>query len=210
MRNHHHPYYAKPVPCQYQLTLSSIAPFGLVTMTLVIILFCHKVLPLHKLGIIMCWGTPPNLPTTPRILDSKLCCHDQMRACLRRLDVAISYLQLLRSTLAMIHLSCRTIPLLSVSQPQYIWAIDLLSLTLIGSHRQMCPCLRYMLSMVLPVGCEYGIFGSQGMIWWWILRSASSHLQNCPQEMSFISWHRLSKFCLPPRFMTNTLEQVYC
>ena len=56
--------------------------------------------------------------------------------------------------LAMIHLSCRTIPLLSVSQPRYIWAIDLLSLTLIGSHRQMCPCLRYMFSMVLSVGCE--------------------------------------------------------
>ena len=55
--------------------------------------------------------------------------------------------------LAMIHLSCRTIPLLSVSQPRYIWAIYL-SLTLIGSHRQMCPCLRYMFSMVLSVGCE--------------------------------------------------------
>ena len=47
--------------------------------------------------------------------------------------------------LAMIHLSCRTIPLLSVSQPQYICAINLLSLTLTGSHRQMCPCLRWML-----------------------------------------------------------------
>jgi hypothetical protein len=56
--------------------------------------------------------------------------------------------------LAMIHLSCRTIPLHSMSQPRYIWAIDLLSLTLIGSHRQMCPCLMYMLSIVLPVGCE--------------------------------------------------------
>ena len=56
--------------------------------------------------------------------------------------------------LAMIHLSCRTIPLLSVSQPQYIWAINLLSLTFIGSHRQMCPCLRYMFSMVRLVGSE--------------------------------------------------------
>ena len=95
--HHHHPYYAKPVPCQYRLTLSSIAPFGLVTMALVIILFCCKVLPLHELGI-MCWGTPPNPPTTPWILDIKLCCHDQMQACLRRLDVAILYLLLLRST----------------------------------------------------------------------------------------------------------------
>ncbi len=95
--HHHHPYYAKPVPCQYQSLLSTIGPFGLVTMALVIILFCRKVLPLHKLGI-MCWGTPPYLPTTPWILDSKLCCYDQMRACLRQLDVAISYLLLLRST----------------------------------------------------------------------------------------------------------------
>ena len=54
----------------------------------------------------------------------------------------------------MIHLSCRHTPLLSVSQPRYIWAIDLLSLTLIGSHRQMCPCHRYMFSMVGSVGCE--------------------------------------------------------
>jgi hypothetical protein len=54
-------------------------------------------LPLHELGI-MCWGTPPNPPTTPWILDIKLCCHDQMQACLQRLDVAISYLLLLRST----------------------------------------------------------------------------------------------------------------
>ena len=43
----------------------------------------------------------------------------------------------------------------------------------------------------------HGIFGSQGMIWWWILRSASSHLQKSPQEMSFIFWHRLSIACLP-------------
>jgi hypothetical protein len=50
-----------------------------------------------ELGI-LCWGTPPNQPTTPRILDSKMCCHDQKQACLWRLDVAISYLLLLRST----------------------------------------------------------------------------------------------------------------
>ena len=97
LRNRHHPYCAKPVPCQYRLKLSSIAPFGLVTMALVIILFCRKVLPSHELGI-LCWGTPPNLPTTPRILDSKVMLSDQMRACIRRLDVAISYLLLLRST----------------------------------------------------------------------------------------------------------------
>ena len=28
----------------------------------------------------------------------------------------------------------------------------------------------------------HGIFGSHGMIWWWILRLASSHLQKSPQE----------------------------
>jgi len=28
----------------------------------------------------------------------------------------------------------------------------------------------------------HGIFGSQGMIWWWIHRLASSHLQKSPQE----------------------------
>ena len=67
------------------------------------------------------------------------------------LEIPIFYCS---GALAMIHLSCRTIPLLSVSQPRYIWATDLLSLTLTGSHRQMCPCLRYMLSMVLSVGCE--------------------------------------------------------
>ena len=69
------------------------------------------------------------------------------------LRFAISYLLLLRSTCHdpsfMPHY-----PFLSVSQPRYIWATDLLSLTLTGSHRQMCPCLRYMLSMVLSVGCE--------------------------------------------------------
>ena len=52
LRNRHHPYCAKPVPCQYRLKLSSIAPFGLVTMALVIILFCRKVLPSHELGIL--------------------------------------------------------------------------------------------------------------------------------------------------------------
>ena len=152
LRNRHHLYCAKPVPCQYRLKLRSIAPFGLVIMALGIILFCHKVLPSHELGI-LCWGTPPNLPTTPGILDSKVMLSDQMRPVSEglMLQFLIFYCS---GALAMIHLSCRTIPLLSVSQPRYIWAIDLLSLTLIGSHRQMCPCLRYMFSMVLSVGCE--------------------------------------------------------
>ena len=99
LRNQHHPCYANPVLGQYWTMSCSQAYFGEVTMALVIILFCRKILPLHELGI-LCWGTPPHphLPTTPRILDSKLSCHDQMRACLLRLDVAISYLLLLRST----------------------------------------------------------------------------------------------------------------
>jgi hypothetical protein len=97
LRNQHHPCYANPVLGQYPTTSCSQAYVGEVTMALVIILFCCKILPLHELGI-LCWGTPPNLPTTPRILDSKLSCHDQMRACLLQLDVAISYLLFLRST----------------------------------------------------------------------------------------------------------------
>ena len=75
----------------------------------------------------------------------------------------------------------------------------------------MCPWHRHMLS-IGPISWMWtcSTFGSQGMIWWWILRPTSSHLQKSPQEMSFISWHRLSTFCLPPRFMTNTLAQVHC
>ena len=56
--------------------------------------------------------------------------------------------------LAMIHLSCRPTPLLSVSQPQHIWAIDLLRIALTGSHRQMCPWHMHMMRMVLSVGWE--------------------------------------------------------
>ncbi len=83
-------------------------------------------------------------------LTAKLCCLTKCEPVSEglMLQILIFYCS---GALAMIHLSCRTIPLLSVSQPRYIWA-DLLSLTLTGSHRQMCPCLRYIL--VLSVGCE--------------------------------------------------------
>ncbi len=116
------------------------AYFGEVTMALVIILFCRKILPLHELGI-LCWGTPPKLPTTPRILDSNCVVMTKCKPVFYGL--ILQFLIFYRpGALATIYLSCHTIPLLSVSQPQYISAIDLLSLTLIGSHRQMCPCLR--------------------------------------------------------------------
>jgi hypothetical protein len=60
----------------------------------------------------------------------------------------------------------------------------------------------------------HGIFGSQGMIWWWNLCSASSHLQKSPQEMSFIFWHQLSSFaCLPglwPILLRKSIARVIC
>ena len=185
------------------------AYFGEVTMALISILFAARCCQLHELGI-LCWGTPPNLPTTPRILDRTLCCHDHMHACLRRRAIVFSYLLLLRST-------CHDPSFMSHDSPPFCEptmthpAIDLLCLALTGSHWQMCPCHRHMLS-IGPISWMWmcSTFGSQGMIWWWILRSASSHLQKSPQEMSFIFWHRLSKLCLPPRFMTDTLAQVYC
>jgi hypothetical protein len=46
----HHPYYANSLLGQYWTKSCSIAPYGLVTMALASILFCHKILPLHKLG----------------------------------------------------------------------------------------------------------------------------------------------------------------
>ncbi len=76
--------------------------------------------------------------------------------------------------LAMTHLSCQIIPLLSVSPPRHIQAIDLLWIALTGSHWQMCPWHRHMLS-IGPISWMWMryIFGSQGMIWWWILHWAS-------------------------------------
>jgi hypothetical protein len=72
------------------------AYFGEVTMALISILFAARCCQLHELGI-LCWGTSPNLPTTSRILDRTLCCHDHMHACLRRRAIVFSYLLLLRS-----------------------------------------------------------------------------------------------------------------
>ncbi len=121
----------------------------------------------------------------------------------------IFYLLLLRST-------CHNpsfmphYPSHSVSPPWHIQAIDLLCFALTGSHWQMCPWHRCILSIgpISWMWMHYA-FGSQGMIWWWMLCSASSNLQNSPQEMSFIFWHRLSTCCLPPSFMASTLEQLY-
>ncbi len=112
--------------------------------------------------------------------------------------------------LAMTHLSCRIIPLKFVSLPWHIQAINLLCLALTGSHWQMCPLHRHMLS-IGPISwmCMRYTLGSQGMIRWWILHWASKHLQNSPQQISFIFWHRLSTCCLPPSLMTNNLAQLY-
>ena len=107
--------------------------------------------------------------------------------------------------LAMIHLSCRTIPFLSVSQPRYIWATDLLSLTLTGSHRQMCPCLRYMLSMVLSVGCECMV-SLVHKAWFddeFFLQPLRIY-KTVVKEKSFIL-AMATVLCLPP-----SLEQCFC
>ena len=49
----------------------------------------------------------------------------------------------------------------------------------------------------------HGIFGSQGMIWWWILRSASSHLQKRPQETRNVI------YLLAPAIQILPVSQVY-
>ncbi len=105
----------------------------------------------------------------------------------------------------MTHLSWCIIPPLSVNPPQHIQAIDLLCFALTGSHWQMCPWHRHMMS-VLSVGCECAIslahkawFDDEFFI------EPLSHLQNSSQEMSFIFWHQLSTCCLPPMFMTDNL-----
>ncbi len=104
--------------------------------------------------------------------------------------------------LAMTHLSCRTIPFLSVSPPQHIQAIDLLCFALTGSHWQMCPCHRHMLS-ISPISWMWMryIFGSQGVIWWWILHWASkSSTEQSSRNVIYLlalALHMMpaSKFC---------------
>ena len=49
----------------------------------------------------------------------------------------------------------------------------------------------------------HGIFGSQGMIWWWILCLASSHLQKSPQETRNVI------YLLAPAIQTLPASQVY-
>ncbi len=112
--------------------------------------------------------------------------------------------------LAMTHLSCCNVPLLSVNPPQHIQAIDLLWFALTGSHWQMCPWHRHMLSIGPISGCECTIslvhkawFDDKFFI------EPLSCLQNSPQEMSFIFWHWLFTCCLPSSLMTNNLAQLY-
>ena len=117
--------------------------FGEVTMALVyspcfVARFCHY------MSLVFCVEGHHQtcLNTTPRILDSKLCCHDQMQACRLWLAVAIPYLLLLRST-------CHD-PSFMPHYPSpfcepttiHLCHRPVLSFTLTGSHRQMCPCLR--------------------------------------------------------------------
>ncbi len=59
--------------------------------------------------------------------------------------------------LAMIHLPYQIIPLLSVSPPQHIQAIDLLCFALTGSHWQCVHDIGICWVLVLSVGCECAI-----------------------------------------------------
>ncbi len=107
-----------------------------------------------------------------RILDRTLRGCDQKHACLWRRAVAFSYLLLLRST-------CHDPSFMShypspfcepaTTHPTY-WP----SFALTGSHWQIRPWHRHMLS-IGPISWMWMryIFGSQGMIWWWILHWAS-------------------------------------
>jgi hypothetical protein len=131
------------------------AYFGEVTMALISILFAARCCQLHELGI-LCWGTPPNLPATPRILDRTLCCHDHMHACLRRRAIVFSYLLLLRST-------CHDPSFMSHDSPPFCEptmthpAIDLLCLALTGSHWQCVHDIGICWVLVPLVGCERAV-----------------------------------------------------
>ncbi len=117
---------------------------------------------------------------------------------------------LFSGALAMIHLPCQIIPLLSVSLPQHIQAIDLLYFALTGSHWQCVHDKGICWVLVQSDGCECAVPLVTRHVLMRNSHSASSHLQNSPQEMSFIFWHRLSTCCLPPSLMTNNLAQLYC
>ncbi len=90
-----HPYYANPVLGQYWMMSCSKHILvwwpWLLSVSCFAARFCH----LHELGI-LCWGTPPNLPTAPRILDHMM---SWPHACLLlKVCCCILYLLLLKST----------------------------------------------------------------------------------------------------------------
>jgi len=178
--------------------------FGEVTMALVyspcfVARFCHY------MSLVFCVeGHHQTCLPLQESLTAKFCCPTKCEPVSEglMLQFLIFYCS---GALAMIHLSCRTIPFLSVSQPGYIWATDLLSLTLTGSHQQMCPCLRYMLSMVLSVGCECMV-SLVHKAWFddeFFLQPLRIY-KTVVKEKSFIL-AMATVLCLPP-----SLEQCFC
>ena len=154
-------------------------------------------------------GTPPNLPTTQESLTAHCVVVTKSMPVFEGVLLHF-YIIYCSAALEMTHLSCRIIPLFSVNPPGHIQAIGLLCFALTGSHWQMCPWYRHILSIGPISGCECAIslvhkawFDDEFFI------EPLSRLQNSPQEMAFIFWHRLSTCCLPPSSMTNNLAQLY-
>ncbi len=132
----HHPYnyYANSLLGQYWRMSCSITPFGLVTMALASILFCRKIMPLQSLVVSVERHHQTCLPLQESL--AARCVF--MTICMPvfkgvQLQFPIFYCP---GALAMIHLSCQIVPLLSLSPPQHIQAIDLLYFALTGSHWQ--------------------------------------------------------------------------
>ncbi len=157
------------------MTSCSIAPFGLLTMALAGILFCRKICHCTRFVV----SVEGHHQTCIPLQESLTARCIVMTKCMPVFEGVLLHLPLFycSGALAMTHLSCCSIPLLSVSPQQHIQVIDLLCFALTGSHWKMCPWHRHMLS-IGPIGWMWMgyTFGSQGMIWWWILCSAPSHL----------------------------------